>query len=501
MAASGPPSAACGTTGGSPTAPTWPARAELMSAADGRRGRGRRPGQLPPRRPAALRAAGRAAHGHRRRHLARARTRPGAQVLTTAALGALALQDVRHGDPARRARRAAVVREPPRRGTRRSSSSARTSRCRCPTWSGTPTRSTGAATSPSRARLGARVVTTYLDLIAYDIPRYHGSPEAWHAYRALQRRIALSVDGITTISADVAHRLARGGAAAGDRAGPAAAAGAGPHHARSRRPTQPGEDLDELVKSLRGKRFVAVLGNDFQHKNRDFAIKVWEAALQAGQPCDLVLAGLHVKSSSSKEQEDDLIARHLDLRGRIHTVGHVSVAEPGVAARERHRRALPDERRGLRVRALRGGSPGHADGVHRLRPAGGDLRAFADCPPGGRSSSTPPTSSPCCRARRRGPIASRRSRWRSGGTRGPGSPSSSSTSSSRVTRMPEVATSAVGADTAAADAAALSSILSSRTWRATEPLRTAGQRLRQVLSQGVRRSARRDGRGTPRTRS
>ena len=41
----------------------------------------------------------------------------------------------------------------------------------------------------------------------------------------------------------------------------------------------------------------------------------------------------------------------------------------------------------------------------------------------------------------------------------------------RSPRLPEVATSAVGADSAAADAAALSAILSSRTWRATEPLR------------------------------
>lgn len=55
--------------------------------------------------------------------------------------------------------------------------------------------------------LGRRVITTYLDLIAYDIPRYHGSPEAWGTYRALQRRIALSVDGVTAISADVANRL------------------------------------------------------------------------------------------------------------------------------------------------------------------------------------------------------------------------------------------------------------------------------------------------------
>jgi hypothetical protein len=45
-----------------------------------------------------------------------------------------------------------------------------------------------------------------------------------------------------------------------------------------------------------------------------------------------------------------------------------------------------------------------------------------------------------------------------------------------ITSMPEVATSAVGADTAAADAAALSRILSSRSWRATAPLRRFGRK-------------------------
>ena len=69
-----------------------------------------------------------------------------------------------------------------------------------------------------------------------------------------------------------------------------------------------------------------VLGNDFAHKNRDFAIKAWQQVLQAGQQCDLVLAGLHVRSSSSKGAEDDLKALHVDLRGRMHSVGHVDSA-------------------------------------------------------------------------------------------------------------------------------------------------------------------------------
>jgi glycosyltransferase involved in cell wall biosynthesis len=325
-------------------------------------------------------------------------------------------------------------------------------------------------------RMGARVVATYLDLIAYDIPRYHGSPQAWHAYRALQRRIALSVDGITTISADVARRLVMEvPRLEPDRILPLPLGL--DHITREQAPEAPDADLDNLVKSLGGKRFVVVLGNDFQHKNRDFAIRVWQAALQAGHPCDLVLAGLHVKGSSSRKEEDDLSARHLDLRGRIHSVGHVSSASrawllanakvalypssaegfgfvPYEAAAlgtptvftdfgplreisalhglptswsiERHAQDLvallsSDEARAIRVEALRA-----VIAQHSWADFASDLAAFF----------------------------------------------------AAVTRMPEVATSAVGADAAAADAAVLSSILASRTWRATAPLRRAGKRLR-----------------------
>jgi glycosyltransferase involved in cell wall biosynthesis len=70
-----------------------------------------------------------------------------------------------------------------------------------------------------------------------------------------------------------------------------------------------------------------VLGNDFNHKNREFAIEVWEELLNQGHTIDLVLAGLHVKSSSSKEEEKALIKKHVNLRGHIHTLGHVSSEE------------------------------------------------------------------------------------------------------------------------------------------------------------------------------
>ena len=170
---------------------------------------------------------------------------------------------------------------------------------------------------------GRRVVTTYLDLIAYDIPRYHASAEAWNAYRSLQRRIALSVDGITTISADVALRLHEETPRLETERVQPIALGLD-HITASAAPLQPDDDIADLVKDLGSKRFVLVLGNDFQHKNRDFAIAVWQRVLQAGESCELVLAGLHVKSSSSKDAEDQLRARHVDLRGAVHSVGHVT---------------------------------------------------------------------------------------------------------------------------------------------------------------------------------
>ena len=167
--------------------------------------------------------------------------------------------------------------------------------------------------------LGKRVITTYLDLIAYDIPRYHASTDAHAVYRALQRKIALSVDGITTISKDVAKRLYQETPRLDHRRIKAIPLGLD-HITADTEMTKPKELKTD-------KPFLLVLGNDFLHKNRDFAIKVWQELLDQGHSIDLVLAGLHVKSSSSKRQEQELIDKHVNLRGTIHTLGHVSSEE------------------------------------------------------------------------------------------------------------------------------------------------------------------------------
>ena len=242
-------------------------------------------------------------------------------------------------------------------------------------------------------------------------------------------------------------------------------------------PEYPDPDLADLLKSLGGKRFVVVLGNDFQHKNRDFAIKVWEQALQAGQPCDLVLAGLHVRSSSSKDAEDDLIARHLDLRGRVHTLGHVSSASRAWLLANATVALYPTSAEGfgfVPYEAAALGTPTvfadfgplrEISGVEGL-PAGWTVEQHA-------ADLVALLSDEEARLARltvlREAIA--RHTW-------DGFAERLSAFFAHVTAMPEVPTSAVGADAAAAEAAALSAVLSSRTWRATEPLRRVGRRLR-----------------------
>lgn len=341
-----------------------------------------------------------------------------------------------------------------------------------------PNQIDGRGTISSSRRLGARVVTTYLDLIAYDIPRYHGSEQAWLAYRGLQRKIALTVDGITTISADVAQRLLDEVPRLDpDRVLPLPL---GLDHVTAEQaPDLPDDDLAELRKVLKGKRFALVLGNDFQHKNRDFAIRVWQQALQAGQPCDLVLAGLHVKGSSSKRDEDNVVARHLDLRGSVHSVGHVTSASRAWLLANAAAALYPSSAEGF------GFVPYEAAalGTPSVFTDFGPLKEIAGLSGLPRTWSIEQHAGDLVRLlsdekAREARVAELRAvitqhTWADFAD-------SLVDFFVRVTRMPEVPTSAVGADAAAADAAALSAILSSRTWRATALLRRMSTRNRRT---------------------
>ena len=320
--------------------------------------------------------------------------------------------------------------------------------------------------------LGRRVITTYLDLIAYDIPRYHASNEAWAAYRALQRRIALSVDGITTISADVASRLIEEvPRLSRERVQPIPL---GLDHISTSQ-DKPGADIADLRQEFDARPFVLVLGNDFQHKNRDFAIEVWEKVLESGINCDLVLAGLHMKSSSSREREQELLSQHTNLRGRAHSLGHVSPGSREWLLEHAAVVLYPSSAEGfgfVPYEAAALGTPSTFAGFGPLAeisgvenvPAHWSVDVFAADV---AALLTDPTKAQERVSRLR--VAIERSTWALFAEQ-------LLTFIERIDALPPVEGSLVGGG--AGDVAALNAVLSSKTWRATAPLRKLGKRLR-----------------------
>ena len=153
-------------------------------------------------------------------------------------------------------------------------------------------------------RHGRRLVTTVLDLIDYSNERYHADHETW-AWNRSRTRVYLSrVDMVTGISSDVVEHLAAEVLGLEPRRLRVTSLGVG-HLAGAQTSSIP-YDLRKAWPGVGETPFLLVLGNDFMHKNRDFAVRVWQAVAQRRR-VDLVLAGLHVHGSSTRGIEETLL--------------------------------------------------------------------------------------------------------------------------------------------------------------------------------------------------
>jgi len=170
-------------------------------------------------------------------------------------------------------------------------------------------------------RVGRCVALTVLDFIAYDNPAYHESAWSWRRHRAeFDQQICLA-DGIFAISADVAVRADE--QYREQLHEPVRAMLLGTDHLVT---TPMGDDvpLGATVAPLMGERFLLVLGNDFEHKNRDFAVRVFAEMCDRDYEGRLVLAGFHLDLGSSYEHELQGAADHI---GRIVRLGQVTSVE------------------------------------------------------------------------------------------------------------------------------------------------------------------------------
>lgn len=168
-------------------------------------------------------------------------------------------------------------------------------------------------------RVGRCVVLTVLDFIAYDIANYHESPRAWRRHRSrFDEQIELA-DGIFAISHAVVRRV--DSQFAGRLAGPALATELGTDHLADEAPAMA---VPPGLGDIGSEPFLVVLGNDFGHKNRDFAVRVFASLCDRGYAGRLVLAGFHLDLGSSYGYEMAAAGRHTS---RVTRLGPVTAAE------------------------------------------------------------------------------------------------------------------------------------------------------------------------------
>ncbi|MEJ1098115.1 MULTISPECIES: glycosyltransferase [unclassified Pseudoxanthomonas] len=150
--------------------------------------------------------------------------------------------------------------------------------------------------------LGKRVVITIQDLIAYKIGSYHRDGLAWMGYRENMKAAAATADGVVAISNDTLNVIEEEQLKVGpDRT---CVAKNGSDHLD---PDEAVSIPNAVIKAgLSSRRFVLVLGANYTHKNRDLAIKIWDALVQKGHDLALVMAGAQVPMGSSRLEEATL---------------------------------------------------------------------------------------------------------------------------------------------------------------------------------------------------
>jgi GT2 family glycosyltransferase len=171
-------------------------------------------------------------------------------------------------------------------------------------------------------RLGERMIITHLDSIAYRNPAYFEDFPAWKRYRELTDASLAAADQVVFISRHAARDARSLGLVEEGRIN---VAPLGTDH------ILPGLYPDQIPPARSGELeqmpFLFVLGTDFLHKNRPFALRLLEALLDEGMfDGRLVFAGPRVGSGSSAGLEASYLASRPRLADRV--LDLAAVAEP-----------------------------------------------------------------------------------------------------------------------------------------------------------------------------
>ncbi len=171
-------------------------------------------------------------------------------------------------------------------------------------------------------RVAARSVVSQLDCIAFSNPSYAPSPEAWVNYRHLTRKTFASADGIAFISDDVASDAAQQGFYIPEER--KCVIYAGVNHQLHLERAQPPAASETFAHTS----FILMLGTNFRHKNRVFALRVLNVLTEKHHwHGKLVIAGANVSWGGSEVEEAFELEQNPSIKSRVHYLGPVSESE------------------------------------------------------------------------------------------------------------------------------------------------------------------------------
>ena len=170
-------------------------------------------------------------------------------------------------------------------------------------------------------RLGERIVVTQQDLLAFHNPGYHGNYDEWHQYREATAETMAVADAVVFISQHGA-----GEALAEELV-----------EERQVRVVPNGADHDPVGVAAEpqppagfdpgGPPFLLCLGVDFRHKNRVFALELYDELRRGGWEGRLVLAGPRATHGGSAAEERAWLVTHPDAAAGVQVLPAVSESE------------------------------------------------------------------------------------------------------------------------------------------------------------------------------
>lgn len=169
-------------------------------------------------------------------------------------------------------------------------------------------------------RHGHRVIVNQLDVISFNDPAYATSFANWDAYRELTKLTMATVDGIAFISDQARDEVVAAGLVGDDVPTSVVWCGADSHFDTSGS-IPPHAFVDD------GRPLLLCLGHSYHHKNRVWAIKLFERLLSRGWDGRLVLAGPNPPDGNSLAAEAGYLFGRNDLAGRVTVLGSITDAE------------------------------------------------------------------------------------------------------------------------------------------------------------------------------